>query len=267
MKAPRPPQDANRVLADARRALFVMAGVMAVIWLLQLVNWLDGYWLSRHYGIVAHDSSRLPDILAAPFLHWSFAHIEANSAPLFFLGFLAAYRGIRRFIAVSLVIIVASGLGSWFFDSAHTVGTGASGVVFGYFSYVVLRGVVERHLVDVIVGVVVAVSYWSILQGVVPADPHISWQAHLFGLLGGIGPRWCSGNGWPRPAHYSLSRRAAGPSCLRASGKRPHLRTARTHVPRSTKSSTTSASTKRATISVCVDRKTSIPTLRSAPPR
>jgi membrane associated rhomboid family serine protease len=186
MKAPRPPQDANRVLADARRALFVMAGVMAVIWLLQLVNWLDGYWLSRHYGIVAHDSSRLPDILAAPFLHWSFAHIEANSAPLFFLGFLAAYRGIRRFIAVSLVIIVASGLGSWFFDSAHTVGTGASGVVFGYFSYVVLRGVVERHLVDVIVGVVVAVSYWSILQGVVPADPHISWQAHLFGLLGGI---------------------------------------------------------------------------------
>jgi membrane associated rhomboid family serine protease len=181
-----PPHDAERILADARRALFVMAGILAFIWLLQLVNWLDHYGLSRHFGIVAREPSRLPDIVSAPFLHWSFTHIEANSAPLFFLGFLAAYRGMARFLAVSAVVVVTSGIGSWAFDSAHSVGAGASGVIFGYFSYVVLRGVLERHVVDVIVGVVVAVSYWSILRGVLPSDPHISWQAHLFGLIGGI---------------------------------------------------------------------------------
>ena len=49
-----------------------------------------------------------------------------------------------------------------------------------------VRGLVERHILDVIVGIVVAVSYWSILRGVLPNDPHISWQEHLFGLLGGI---------------------------------------------------------------------------------
>ncbi len=164
-----------------------MAGVIAVLWIVQVVNWSDHYWLSRHFGIVAREPSRLPDVFAAPLLHWSFDHIEANSAPLFFLGFFAAYRGIRRFIVVTLLIVVVSGLGSWLFSPTRTVEVGGSGVVFGYFGYVVVRGIVERHVIDVIVGLVVLATFWTILQGVVPNDPHISWQAHLFGLIGGIG--------------------------------------------------------------------------------
>jgi membrane associated rhomboid family serine protease len=163
-----------------------MAGIIAVLWVVQIVNWTDHYWLSRHYGIVAREPSRLPEIFTAPLLHWSFSHIEANSVPLFLLGFFAAYRGIRRFVVVTLLIVVMSGLGSWLFSPTRTVSAGASGVVFGYFGYLVVRGIVERHVLDVIVGIVVAVTYWSILQGVLPEDPHISWQAHLFGLIGGI---------------------------------------------------------------------------------
>lgn len=164
-----------------------MAGVLAVLWAVQIANSIDHYGLSRHFGIVAREPSRLPDIFSAPLLHFSYPHIEANSAPLFFLGFFAAYRGIRRFVVVTLLIVVTSGLGSWLFSASHTLEVGASGVVFGYFGYVVVRGVVERHVLDVIAAVVVALTYWSILQGVLPNDPHISWQAHLFGLIGGIG--------------------------------------------------------------------------------
>jgi membrane associated rhomboid family serine protease len=207
------PSNSDRILSDARRALFVMAGVIAVIWALQVINWLDNYWLSVHFGIVARESSRLPEIFTAPFLHWSFAHIEANSAPLFFLGFLAAYRGIRRFIAVTLLVIVTSGLGGWLFSPSRTDVAGASGVVFGYFAYVVVRGVVERHLLDVIVGIVVAVSYWSILRGVLPDDPHISWQEHLFGLLGGIAAALLiRERRAPRSVEPSTRRAAIGPA-------------------------------------------------------
>ena len=163
-----------------------MAGVLAVLWVVQIANSIDHYGLSRHFGIVAREPSRLPDIFSAPLLHFSYSHIEANSAPLFFLGFFAAYRGIRRFVAATVIIVVTSGLGSWLFSASHTLEVGASGVVFGYFGYVVVRGLVERHVLDVIAGVVVALTYWSILQGVLPNDPHISWQAHLFGLIGGI---------------------------------------------------------------------------------
>ncbi|HTC70907.1 MAG TPA: rhomboid family intramembrane serine protease [Acidothermaceae bacterium] len=181
-----PRSNSDRLVSDARRALFVMAGVIALIWALQVVNWLDHYWLNRDFGLVARDPSRLPEIFTAPLLHISFTHIEDNSAPLFFLGFLAAYRGVRTFVAVTLLVIVTSGLGGWLFSPTHTVTVGASGVIFGYFSYVVVRGLVERHVLDVIVAVVVAVSYGSILRYVFPNDPKVSWQEHLFGLLGGI---------------------------------------------------------------------------------
>jgi membrane associated rhomboid family serine protease len=193
---------------DARRALFAMAGVIAVLWVLQIVNWIDHYWLSKHFGIVAREPSRLPEIFTAPLLHWSFSHIV--------LGFFAAYRGIGRFIAVTVLIVAASGIGSWLFSPTRTVTAGASGVVFGYFGYVVVRGLVERHIIDVIVGVVVVALYWSILAGAVPDDPHISWQAHLFGLIGGVG------------AALVLRQRAAP---TRSTADRPQGRAATTATP------------------------------------
>jgi membrane associated rhomboid family serine protease len=191
-----------------------MAGVIAVLWAIQVVNSLDHYGLSRQFGIVAHEPSRLPDVFTAPFLHWSFDHIEANSAPLFFLGFFAAYRGIRQFIAVTLLIVIVSGLGGWLFSPTRTVSAGASGVVFGYFGYVVVRGLVERHVIDVIVGVVVLASYWSILRGVVPDDPHISWQLHLFGLIGGVAAAVLFRHRGPRqlPADRRRPKRQTAPS-------------------------------------------------------
>ncbi|HWF41048.1 MAG TPA: rhomboid family intramembrane serine protease, partial [Acidothermaceae bacterium] len=160
--------DSDNAVSDARHALFVMAGVLAVLWVVQIANSIDHYGLSQHFGIVAREPSRLPDIFSAPLLHFSYSHLEANTAPLFFLGFFAAYRGIRRFVVVTLLIAVTSGLGSWLFSASHTLEVGASGVVFGYFGYVVVRGVVDRHLLDVIAAVVVALTYWSILQGVLP---------------------------------------------------------------------------------------------------
>jgi membrane associated rhomboid family serine protease len=189
-----------------------MAGVIVVLWAIQIANSFDHYGLSRHFGVVAREPSRLPDIFTAPLLHWSFSHIEANSAPLFFLGFFAAYRGIRRFIVVTLLIVVVSGLGSWLFSPTRTVEAGASGVVFGYFGYVVVRGLVERHLVDVIVGIVVVALYWSILQGLLPNDPHISWQAHLFGLIGGIGAAFALRQRAPSKAGAKSLAKAAGKS-------------------------------------------------------
>jgi membrane associated rhomboid family serine protease len=85
--------DAEMVLAEARKALFVMVAFLAAIWIVQIANWADHYQLSIEYGIRPHDLASLPDILSAPFLHFSWAHIEGNSGPLFIFGFLAAYRG------------------------------------------------------------------------------------------------------------------------------------------------------------------------------
>src|SRR5579859_3677746 len=131
--------DAESVLAEARKAFFVMAGVLAVLWILQIANWADHYRLSLDYGIRPRDLGALPDVLSAPFLHFSWAHIEGNSGPLFIFGFLAAYRGVGKFAAVTAIVVLTSGFAAWLFESS-SVGAGASGVVFGYFGYIMVRG-------------------------------------------------------------------------------------------------------------------------------
>src|SRR6266545_4480240 len=133
--------DPATVLAEARKALFVMVGFIAVIWIVQLANWADHYQLSLTYGIRPRDAGSLPDIVTAPFLHFSWAHIEGNSGPLFIFGFLAAYRGVTKFLGVTALVILTSGLGAWLTESSHSVGAGASGLVFGYLGYILVRGI------------------------------------------------------------------------------------------------------------------------------
>jgi membrane associated rhomboid family serine protease len=185
------------VLAEARKALFIMAGFIAVIWIIQIVNWADHYQLTLHYGIRPHDVGSLPDILTAPFLHFSWAHIEGNSGPLFIFGFIAAYRGIRKFLGVTVLIVLTSGLAAWLTESGGSVGAGASGLVFGYFGYIMVRGFFDRHAIDLLIGAVMALSFAYQFTVLVP-QAGIGWQAHIGGLVGGVLGAWVFRDRRPR---------------------------------------------------------------------
>jgi len=173
-----------------RDAVIVMSGFLALIWILQVFNYADGYHLDADFAILPDNLSRLPDIFIAPFLHFSWQHIEGNSIPLFVLGVLAAYRSISRFLLVSLIVAVTSGMAVWLFQSSSEPTVGASGLIFGYFGYVVVRGFVDRSLIDIGVGIVAGVLYWTILQVAIPGTPGISWIGHLGGLVGGVLAAW-----------------------------------------------------------------------------
>jgi membrane associated rhomboid family serine protease len=173
-----------------RDAVVVMAGFLALIWALQIFNWADGYRLDADFAIVPMHLSRLPDIFTAPFLHFSWQHIEGNSLPLFVLGVLAAYRSLARFLVVSLIVLVTSGLAVWLFQSSSEPTVGASGLIFGYFGYVLVRGFLDRNMVDIGVGAVAGVLYWTILQVAIPGTPGVSWIGHLGGLAGGVIAAW-----------------------------------------------------------------------------
>ncbi|WP_133911937.1 rhomboid family intramembrane serine protease [Streptomyces sp. NBC_00582] len=186
----RPTSDAQLTVAEARKAFFVMFGFLVLVWLVQLANFADDYTPAREYGVVSGDLGTLPHILTAPFLHWSWAHIESNSGPLFIFGFLAAYRGVLRFLGLSLLVAVTSGLAVWFFEGGRVETVGASGLIFGYFGYVVVRGLFDRHLIDTLIGVVMAASFAYMLTVAVPGTPGVSWLAHLGGLIGGLLGAW-----------------------------------------------------------------------------
>ena len=181
--------DAESLIAEARKALFVMVGFLAILWLVQLANFADGYHLSRAYGIIPLDAHSLPYLLTAPFLHVSWTHIESNSGPLFIFGFLAAYRGVTRFLGLTALVIVASGLAAWTFGPRGTVGVGASGVVFGYLGYVLVKGLIDRHGIDILIGAVMALCFAYQFTVLLP-QAGIGWQDHIGGLVGGVAGGW-----------------------------------------------------------------------------
>jgi membrane associated rhomboid family serine protease len=181
--------DAESILAEARRALIVMVALLAVIWVLQVVNWADHYRLTLDFGIRPRQAGSLPDVFTAPLLHFSWAHIEGNSGPLFIFGFLAAYRGIARFAGVTMLIVLASGLSAWLAEAQNTVGAGASGLVFGYFGYIMVRGFFDRHVIDIVVGAVMALCFAYQFTVLLP-HAGIGWQAHIGGLAGGVLAGW-----------------------------------------------------------------------------
>ena len=177
-------------LRKFRDALIVMGVFLSVIWILQVFNWADGYRLDAQLGILPEHVSRLGEIFTAPFLHFSWQHIEGNSVPLFVLGVLAAYRSIGRFLLASLIIAVTSGMAVWLFQSPNELTVGASGLIFGYFGYVLMRGFFDRNLIDIGVGLVAGALYWTILEVAIPGTPGVSWIGHVGGLVGGVLAAW-----------------------------------------------------------------------------
>jgi membrane associated rhomboid family serine protease len=175
---------------EARKAFFLMVGFIALIWMLQVANWADHYHLDASYGILPRNLGHLGDIFTAPFLHFSWEHIEGNSGPLFVFGLLAAYRGVVKFLGVTLLVAITSGMAVWLFQGNNQLTVGASGLIFGYFGYVLARGLIDRNLVDALAAVVMALSYAYILTVAIPGTPGVSWVGHLGGLVGGLASGW-----------------------------------------------------------------------------
>lgn len=166
-------------------ALRVLAAIVGVMWLVEAVNALDGQGLDSH-GIVPRTASGLQGIVFAPFLHASFGHLLANTIPLVVLGLMIGLAGPARLLEVTGIVVVVSGLGTWLTASSGLVTIGASGLVFGYAAYLVVRGLFSRRLGELGIGVVVGALFGgALLWGLAP-HAGISWQDHLFGGIGGV---------------------------------------------------------------------------------
>ncbi|WP_326766174.1 rhomboid family intramembrane serine protease [Streptomyces sp. NBC_01591] len=170
----------------AKTAAKLMLGWVAFLWLLEVVDASMGHSLDT-FGIEPRRAGELLDVVPASFIHFGFGHVASNSVPLLVFGFLAALSGVRRFAAVAAMIIVVDGLGVWLVSPSGSNTAGASGLVFGLFGYLLVRGFVDRRVLDIGAGLVIG-AIWgsSILVGLSPANTSVSWQGHLFGLAAGV---------------------------------------------------------------------------------
>ena len=166
------------------RVVGLLASVGA-IWAVSLVAFYVPK-LQNHLALLPRRFDGLPGVLGMPFVHDSYGHLFANTMPLLVFGAMLVARGVRYFLCVALAVALLGGLALWAFGRT-AMHIGASGVVFGLFGFLVVRGLYERRLTSIAITVFVTLTYGlSMLFGLVPLAGRVSWEGHLFGLLAGI---------------------------------------------------------------------------------
>jgi membrane associated rhomboid family serine protease len=162
----------------------LVVALLALLWAIEGLNTLTGHAFNV-FGIYPRRLESLPGILLWPFLHGHLHHLLMNTMPFLILGSLVALRGPWVFVKTSVLILLLSGTCVWLFGrSAFHIG--ASGLVFGYFGFLVAVGLYERRIVSLAIASVTLFYYGGMIFGVLPVNSFVSWEGHLFGLVAGI---------------------------------------------------------------------------------
>lgn len=172
-----------------KRGAKVFAGILGTLGAVSIANFLTGGALSQMFGLVPRTSSGAWGILLHPFLHANAAHLAMNSVGIVVIGGSVYLRSSRDFWRVTALAILIGGSATWLVGRS-SIHIGASGVVFGYLGYLLTTGWFERKLSSISISVVAAALWGSALLGLSPVQSGISWELHLFGMIGGVVGAW-----------------------------------------------------------------------------
>lgn len=189
---PLPPQQMGRNgqpiskrKAQRRTGLRFAALYVLSIWVVFIINSIVFGGNLLYMGIHPLDVPSLPFIFTSPLLHGSLDHILGNTVPGAIFAYLVGYSGKRVFWEVTAFVVIIGGLGTWLFGGIGTNHVGASGLVYGWLAYLIVRGFFNRSGQQIVLGVTLGFLYSGLVWGMFPGNPGVSWQAHLFGAIGG----------------------------------------------------------------------------------
>jgi membrane associated rhomboid family serine protease len=182
-----------------KRSAWVVGGAtiisfVALLYIIELFDQLDHHHLDD-YGIRPREADGLWGILSAPLLHANWGHLAANTGPALVLGFLVTLAGLSRFLWATAIVWIVGGFGTWLIgnwgsscglESDHI---GASGLIFGWLTFLLVFGFFTRSAWQIVIGVVVLIAYGGVLWGAVPVlnvCGGVSWQGHLCGGIAGV---------------------------------------------------------------------------------
>lgn len=185
-----PPRKLKTLPVSLWRRFRVLVYFIAALWATHLANILLGGALTRALGLVPRRVDGLDGILAMPFLHGSWEHLWANTTPLLLLGGLILALAPERFLKATLISVLVGGALTWLFarDNNHI---GASGLIFGWFGFLVALGLLERSR-RALLGAFIAIAFYGVstVLGLDPSEPRVSWEGHLAGLVAGAAAAW-----------------------------------------------------------------------------
>ena len=164
-----------------------IVGFVAGIWLVFLIDCVLPVEFSA-FGLAPRHASGLPGIVTMPFLHGSWPHLLQNSISLsMLLCLLAGSRANSSQIVVAIVLLGGSLL--WLFGRSNAIHIGASGLIYGLITFLIVAGFLERRLVALATAILVGLIYGAtLISGVLPfaVGENVSWDGHLSGAVAGV---------------------------------------------------------------------------------
>lgn len=159
--------------------------IVFLMWAAFYVEFFYGWPLS-YFGIGPWSVKGLIGIVTGPLLHGSLDHLISNTVPLLFLGtilyfFYEKVAGTVFFRAYFWTNVLV-----WLFGRPYSNHIGASGIVYGLAFYLIFFGIFRRDFTSMLISIVVVLLYGSVIYGILPSDPRVSWEAHFAGALVGI---------------------------------------------------------------------------------
>ncbi|MBP0030278.1 rhomboid family intramembrane serine protease [Roseofilum reptotaenium CS-1145] len=178
-------QEGKAIVNEFKTQIFILGGFVTLFWVVEIVDLLFYSGGLDQYGILPRNIIGLRGILWSPFLHGNLPHLIANTAPFLMLGWLVMLQETSDFFWVTAITMLVAGSGVWLFGSP-AFHIGASSLIFGYLGFLLFRGLFERNFSSIFLSLVVGFFYGGLIWGVLPGQPGISWEGHLFGLIGGV---------------------------------------------------------------------------------
>lgn len=167
-----------------RDAISVISNLLGFLLLMHLANVFTGGGLIQ-YGIYPREPRSLAFIFTAPFIHGSWPHLLNNALGLAVFSGFCLLKGFGFYLRVSLFIITLSGILLWLFGRP-AIHVGASAWIFGLWSLTIALALFERSFLNVLMAVIVVVLYGGMFYGMLPTDPMVSFEGHIFGALAGV---------------------------------------------------------------------------------
>jgi membrane associated rhomboid family serine protease len=179
-------ENMKELVKELKSQINIISTFIAIFWIIEIVNQIFFGDRLDYFGIIPRNIVGLRGIILAPFLHADFAHLIANTIPFAILAWFVMLQNTDDFFIVSFYSMMVSGIGVWLFAQPNSITVGASGLIFGYLGFLMLRGYFQKKPASIAVSLIVIFLYGGMIWGVLPYNPHVSWLGHLFGFIGGI---------------------------------------------------------------------------------
>lgn len=179
-------QELKALKKELRNQIIIIGIFVTIFWIVEIC---DHTFFNGHldlFGIIPRNFIGLRGIIFAPFLHGNFPHLIANTPPFIALAWFVMLQNTSDFFIVTAITMLIGGLGVWLIAPTGSVTVGASILIFGYLGFMLSRGYFQKNKPSISLSLLVFFLYGSLIWGVLPSMPQVSWQGHLFGFIGGV---------------------------------------------------------------------------------